>query len=225
MQGLASCYYPPRGEAKMTLKLYCFGESGHSYKVALALALLDLPHEKFFVDFFKGETRTPEFRKLNVMGECPVLVEDDEVLTQSGNILYHLVGKTGKLGGEGPKDQKEVWRWVLWDNHKMSAQVGMVRFQMNFLPEDKRNRDVIAFILARVESAYKILNDHLEGRDWIVGRGVTVADLSCCSYLYYPEAFGFERAKWPNIDRWLSNIAGLPGWKHPYDLMQRAFTA
>ena len=207
------------------MKLYCFGESGHSYKVALALALLDIPHEKVFVDFFKGETRTPEFRALNEMGECPVLVDGDEVTSQSGVILFDLVARTGRMGGETDAEQREVLRWVLWDNHKMSAQAGMVRFQMNFLPEDKRNRDVIAFMLARVQTAYAILDKHLAGRDWIVGRGVTVADLSCCSYLFYPEAFGFDRAKWPNIDRWLTNIAALPGWKHPYDLMQRAFTA
>jgi hypothetical protein len=52
-----------------------------------------------------------------------------------------------------------------------------------------------------------------------VGDAPTIADLSCCSYLYYPEPFGFDRADWPHIDRWLDRIAALPGWKHPYDLM------
>ena len=46
-----------------------------------------------------------------------------------------------------------------------------------------------------------------------------IADLSCCGYLYYPEPFGFSRADWPHIDAWLTRIAALPGWKHPYDLM------
>ena len=59
----------------------------------------------------------------------------------------------------------------------------------------------------------------LAGRDWIVGDGPTIADLSCCGYLYYPEPFGFSRADWPQIDRWLDRIAALPGWKHPYELM------
>ena len=52
-----------------------------------------------------------------------------------------------------------------------------------------------------------------------MGLNPTIADLSCCGYLYYPEPFGFQRAEWPNIDRWLDAIAALPGWKHPYDLM------
>ena len=47
----------------------------------------------------------------------------------------------------------------------------------------------------------------------------TLADCACCGYLFYPEPFGFSRADWPHIDRWMSRIAALPGWKHPYDMM------
>jgi glutathione S-transferase len=92
----------------------------------------------------------------------------------------------------------------------------------NFLPEDKRPAGVVPFLQGRLKAAYKVLNTHLEGRDWIVGQGPTIADFSCCSYLYYPEPYGFDRAEWPAIDRWLTQIAALPGWEHPYDLMPRA---
>ena len=70
-----------------------------------------------------------------------------------------------------------------------------------------------------VEAAFQVLEAHLEGREWLAGNGLTNADISCCSYLYYPEPFGFERADWPNIDAWLTRISETPGWKHPYDLM------
>ena len=201
------------------MQLHCFGESGNAYKAALALTLTGQDWRPVYVDFFNGATRSPEFRKLNEMGEVPVLVDGDEVLTQSGNILYHLVGKTGQLGGTTPAEQKEVWRWVLWDNHKLSGQAGTCRFLMNFLPPEKRPEGVIPFLQGRLKAAYKVLDQHLDGRDWIVGSGPTVADLSCCGYLYYPEPFGFDRADWPHIDAWLDRIAALPGWKHPYDLM------
>ena len=74
----------------MTLTLHCFGESGHSYKVALMLRLSGTDWQPRFVDFFGGETRGPDFRALNPMGECPVLQDGDKVLTQSGMILLHL---------------------------------------------------------------------------------------------------------------------------------------
>jgi glutathione S-transferase len=207
----------------MTVQLYCFGESGNAYKCALALELTGTPWQPRHVDFFAGEARGAEFRKINEMGEVPVLVDGDLTLAQSGVILLHIAEKTGRFGGATPQEAREILRWILWDNHKLSTQVGTTRFLMNFLPPEKRPDAVIKFQQGRLKAAFTVLNDHLAGRDWIVGQGPTLADLSCCSYLYYPEPFGFVRADWPQIDAWLARIAALPGWKHPYVLMQRAF--
>jgi glutathione S-transferase len=205
----------------MTMKLHCFGESGHSYKAALALELAGVDWEPVFVDFFRGETRGAAYRSaVNEMGECPVLVDGDIRLSQSGVILDYLAERTGRFGGT---DRREVLRWVLWDNHKLSSQAGALRFLMNFLPEDKRPAPVIDWLGGRARGAYEVLDGHLAGRDWIAGDAITAADLSCCGYLFYPEPFGFLPADWPNIDRWLARIAALPGWKAPYDLMPRAF--
>ncbi len=204
----------------MTIKLHCFGESGNSYKAALALQLSGLEWEPVFVDFFNGATRTPEYRaEVNEMGEAPVLVDGDFTMSQSGCIQAYVTEKSGKFGGTTQEENYDILRWVLWDNHKLSSMAGMTRFLMNFLPEQHRNADVIGFNLGRLKAAYGVLDAHLQGRDWIVGDGVTNADLSCCGYLYYPEPFGFDRAEWPNIDAWLSRLSEQPGWKHPYDLM------
>ena len=204
----------------MTIKLYCFGESGNAYKAALPLALSGLDWAPVKVDFFNGETRSPEYRaQVNEMGEAPVLVDDDVRLTQSGVIQMYITEKTGRFGGATLEEAREVMRWVFWDNHKPSSQAGMTRFLMNFLPEEKRPAEVIAFTQGRLKAAYQVLDAHLAGRDWIVGDGPTHADFSCCGYLFYPEPFGFARGDWPEIDHWLSNIEALDGWKHPYDLM------
>ncbi|MEM7598178.1 MAG: glutathione S-transferase family protein [Pseudomonadota bacterium] len=204
----------------MTIKLYCFGESGNAYKAALALELSGLDWEPVKVDFFGGETRSEAYRaERNGMGEVPVLVDGDFQTSQSGAIQTYITEKSGKFGGTTEAERYDVLRWVLWDNHKLSSQAGMTRFLMNFLPQDKRPEQVIAFMQGRLKAAYQVVDAHLEGRDWIVGEAITNADLSACGYLYYPEPFGFDRTEWTNIDRWLGNIAALPGWKHPYDLM------
>ena len=208
----------------MTLKLHCFGESGHSYKVALALSVAGLDWEPIHIDFFRGGSRTPDYlANVNEMGEAPVLIDGDLKLTQSGVILDYLNAQTGKFGGASPEEKREVLRWVLWDNHKMSSQAGVLRFLRNFLPEEKRPEEVCQWLEGRMKSALTILNTHMTERDWVVGRDVTNADFSCCSYLFYQEPFGFDRTAYPNIDRWLDRIAGLPGWRQPYDLMQRAY--
>jgi len=208
----------------MTAKLYCFGESGNAYKAALTLELSGMDWEPVFVDFFAGEARSDAYKAINPMGEVPVLVDGDVTLTQSGVIQQYVVDKTGKLGGDAA-DKYEVLRWVLWDNHKMSSQAGVTRFLMNFLPEEKRPSPVIGFLQGRLSAAYGVLNDHLDGRDWIAGDALSVADISNAGYLFYDEPFGFDRAEWPHIDAWLTRISETPGWKHPYDLMQRALPA
>ena len=203
----------------MTMKLYCFGESGNAYKVALALTFADVEWEPVFVDFFNGEARKPEFRAINEMGEVPVLVDGETTLTQSGVILDYISSKSGKLGGKSAAERREILRWMFWDNHKLSGPIGTTRFLANFLAEAKRPPGVIPFMQARLKSAYKVLDDHLTNHTWVAGAAMTIADLSCCGYLYYPEPYGFDRNDWPHIDRWLDAIAATPGWKAPYDLM------
>lgn len=209
----------------MTAQLYCFGESGNAYKAALTMQLAGYPWEPVFVDFFGGETRSERYRaEVNPMGEVPVLIEGPMRLSQSGAIQSYVADRTGRFGG-APGERYEVLRWLLWDNHKLSSQAGSARFLSNFLPEPKRPLPVIEFLMARLRGAYRVLEGHLQTREWIVGAEPTIADFSCCGYLYYPEPFGFDRAEWPAIDAWLSRIADLPGWQHPYDLMQRGFAA
>src|SRR5690606_29584910 len=139
------------------------------------------------------------------MGEVPVLVEGDRVLTQSAVIQLHVAERTGKFLGQG-EDRAEVLRWLFWDNHKLSAQAGTVRFLMNFLPEAKRPAEAVQFLQGRLRAALATLDAHLATREWIVGGAPTLADFACCSYLFYPEPFGFARAERPHIDAWLDRI-------------------
>jgi glutathione S-transferase len=209
----------------MTHRLHCFGESGNAYKAALALELAGLDWTPQFVDFFNGAARTPEFQALNPMGEVPVLeTPDGQVLTQSGVIQAWIMDETGQLCGDGrPATRRDILRWTIFDNQKVSGLAGPLRFMMNFLAEDRRVPKVTAFLSGRLHAALKVLEAHLSTRPWLVGDSLTCADISACGYLFYEEPFTFARAEYPAIDAWLTRIAEQPGWAHPYDLMPRAF--
>ena len=83
-------------------QLYCFAQSGNAYRVALMLNLVGAEWQPAFVDFFKGETRTPKYRaEVNEMGEAPVLVHGARKLSQSGVCLTYLAERTGKFAPQG----------------------------------------------------------------------------------------------------------------------------
>jgi glutathione S-transferase len=199
-------------------KLHSFAQSGNCYKVAVMLDVLGQPWEPVFIDFFAGQTRSAAYREsVNELGEAPVLDDEGLRLTQSGVILTHLARKHGRHGGEGEAQQREVLRWLLFDNHKFTSYFATYRF-MHSLAETQPDPAVMNFLRGRFEGAFGIVDKHLQKSAWMVGDAPTIADFSLCGYLFYPpEESGYDvRAKHPAIGRWLERISGLPGWREPY---------
>jgi glutathione S-transferase len=205
-------------------RLYGMGESGNAYKVALMLNLCDADWELDFVDYFNNQTRGPEFRsEVNELGEVPVLVHAGRRLSQSGVILDYLAGQTGRFGGRNPDEAREVWRWILFDNHKFTSYFATLRFLVGL--QKTGETPVTEFLRARVLGAFGIVEKHLSTQDFIVGDRPTIADISMVGYLYYPEETGVDGTVFPRIEAWTRRVASLPGWAHPYDLMPRALPA
>ncbi|MDF2767018.1 MAG: glutathione S-transferase [Rhodospirillales bacterium] len=198
-------------------KLYCFAQSGNAYKAALMLSLCDADWDARFVDFFNGETRTPDFRKINEMGEVPVLEHREMRLSQSGVILDYLAARFGKFGWADEDERREILRWLLWDNHKLTSYIGTLRFLIRFMKTGET--PVTEFLRGRMKSALAILDAHLQGRSFVLGERPTIADLSLCGYLYFADEFAVDWADYPDIGAWLGRIRALPGWVHPYELM------
>jgi len=203
-------------------RLYCTGESGNSYKVALMLELCGYAWEPVFVDFFSGETRSERFRaEVNEQGEVPVLEFDGKRLTQSGSILTYLAEKSGKFGGRTDEERLEVLRWMFFDNHKFTSYYATLRWMVGLMRMD--DPPVVDFLRKRALSAFSIVDKHLANLPFLVGNEPTIADFSLVGYHYYEEETGIDRNEFPNLMAWTKRIAALPGWKHPYDLMPRGF--
>jgi glutathione S-transferase len=198
-------------------RLYCFAQSGNAYKAALMLNLCGAEWEPRFVDFFNGETRTPAYRAINSMGEVPVLEHGGRRLAQSGVILDYLAERFGQYGWRDADERREILRWLLWDNHKLTSYIGTLRFLTTYMKTGET--PVTEFLRGRAQSALAILNGHLEGRDFALFGRPTIADVSMCGYLYWPDEFDMTWADHPHIATWLERIGALPGWVHPYELM------
>lgn len=197
--------------------LYCFAQSGNAYKAALMLNLCGADWQPRFVDFFNGETRMPAYRAINPMGEVPVLEHDGRRLAQSGVILDYLADRFGRFGWQDDDERREVLRWLLFDNHKLTSYIATLRFMLQFAKTGET--PVTEWLRSRVKPALSVLEAQLGSRPFAVGEAPTIADLSMCGYLFWPDEFGVDWADWPNIAAWLDRIRALPGWVHPYELM------
>jgi glutathione S-transferase len=195
-------------------RLYCFAQSGNAFKVALMLNLCGAKWTPRFVHYFGGETRTPEYRAINEMGEVPVLEHGSKRLSQSGVILDYLADHFKKFQGE---DKLEVLRWILWDNHKLTSYIATLRWMVTLAKTGEPQ--VHEFLRGRVKLNLGILDGHLARSAYAVGDKPTIADISMCGYLYWPDEFGVSWSDYPRIGAWLDRIRALPGWVHPYELM------
>jgi len=197
--------------------LHGFAQSGNAYKAALALELAGADWTPRFVDYFGGETRTPAYRAINVMGEVPVLEHRGRRLSQSGVILDYLAETLGRFGPVDGDERREILRWLLFDNHKLTGYTATYRFLRSLAANP--NPDVMAEFRKRAETAWGVLDAHLAGRAYVVGDRLTIADLSLCGYLYFADEIGVDWKSFPNMDAWLARIAATPRWRHPYELL------
>ncbi|MCG8434987.1 MAG: glutathione S-transferase family protein, partial [Gammaproteobacteria bacterium] len=173
--------------------------------------------EPRFVDYFGGETRAPAFRENNEMGEVPVLEGRGLTLTQSGVILDYLAGEFGKFGPENEDERREILRWLLFDNHKLTSYTATLRFLRTFTDT---SGPVVDFLRDRSNIALGVLDKHMENRSFAISERPTIADISMCGYLFWPDEIGVDWATdFPHIETWLERISNLPGWVHPYELM------
>ena len=198
--------------------LHCFAQSGNAYKPALMLSLAGADWQPRFVDYFGGETRTPAYRKLNVMGEVPVLEHRGRIFAQSGAILDYLAGTLGRFGPRNDDERREILRWLLWDNHKLTSYTATYRYLRTFAHSP--DPAVVAEFGKRAKAAWDVLDAHLANRDFMVGERLGIADLSACGYLFWEDELGIHwHESHPAIAAWLDRLRAQPRWRPPYELM------
>lgn len=196
---------------------FYFHPTPNPAKVALFLEEAGLPYEIVPVDTSKGEQHTPEFRAINPNGKVPAIVDTDGPggaearVFDSGAILLYLADKTGRFGG-APADRPEMLSWIFFLATGLGPFSGQAVHFQHSAPE--KLLYAINRYRREAERHYRVLDDHLEGRDYIVGNEYTIADMSAWGWLdraarvLAGETDPF--ALYPNLKRWFAAIDGRP---------------
>jgi glutathione S-transferase len=144
------------------------------------------------------------------MGEAPVLTLGR--LSQS-RILDYLA-ESGAFGA-ADVERREIRRWSLGQSQADELH-GDAALHAHLRPGPE---PAVLASCADAETAWGVLDAHLNGRRYVVGDRLTIADLSLCGYLFWPDEIGVDWDLYSNIRDWLSRIRREPRWVHPYELM------
>ncbi len=200
-----------------SLLLFGSTDSGHSYKVRSFLQLAGLPHQYRWVDLGKPRTeRAAEFVAASKFGEVPVLIDEGRALCQSNAILIYLAQKTRHFAGQ-PSEWQGILEWLSWETNRVGFSVPNLRFSLLWAQQPA---DVLAYLRSRAQADLATLDAFLAGSQYLLPSGPTIADISCSAYLFWLSQVGLSEAAYPNLERWLSALKKLPGWRHPDEALQ-----
>ena len=200
------------------MKLYMNAMSPNVRRVRLTAAVLGIDLEEKKLDFTKGEHKNPEYLALNPNGAVPTLVDGDFVLTESRAIMQYLASKKPE-SGLLPRDEKaraDVVRWQFWDASHFSPQLGTLAFEkmlkamMGMGEPDQRKIDDA---LGNFRRFAAVLNKRLEGKKYVLGDALTIADLTLASSLMYARQADAPLGEFPNVQAWFSRISDTDAWK------------
>jgi glutathione S-transferase len=206
------------------VRLYDYAASANCYKARLLLAQLGIAYERVPVDIFAGESSSPAYREKNPAGRTPVLeLDSGEALAESNAILLYLVEGTPFVPDE-LLERARVWQWLFFEQNLFEPNVGTARF-WRLTGRDTERPEVFAARLESARAALAALNDGLRGRDFLVGGGYTVADVSLYAYAHVAGDAGVELDGHPAVTAWLRRVEATPGFVNdlePYPENARA---
>lgn len=187
------------------ITLYGLRLSGHSHRAELFLSLLGLPYR-----FVQALPPTPELRRLNPLGQVPVLTDGEVVVPDSNAILVYLADRYAPGGGWLPADPvgaAAVQRWLSIASGEVRTGPALARLMIVF--GAKADRETVH---ATAERVLTFMDRHLTDRAFLAADHPTLADIACYSYVAHAPEGGVSLAPYPAIRAWIGRIEALPGF-------------
>jgi glutathione S-transferase len=200
------------------MKLYYNPMSPNVRRVRLTAAVLGLAMDEKKLDFAKGEHKNPEYLALNPNGAVPTLVDGDFVLTESRAIMQYLATKKPEAALL-PRDEQmraDVTRWQFWDAAHFSPQMGTLAFERvlkGMMGLGDPDGGKIQEALNGFRRFGAVLNKRLEGKKYLVGDSLSVADLTIASSMMYAKQAEVPLGEFPNVQALFARISDTEAWK------------
>lgn len=190
---------------------FYFNPGPNPTKVALLLEELGLEYAVTPVDPARGEQFAPEFVAINPNSKLPALTDGDATIFDSNAILLYLAEKSGRFLSDGaPEQRAQLLSWLMFVATGVGPYCGQAVHFRHFAPEPQ-NYAVERYVF-EAQRHYQVLEDHLAGREWMVGDTYSIVDMAVWGWARTPALSIGEVAasKLTNVQRLVAKISARP---------------
>jgi glutathione S-transferase len=159
-----------------------------------------------------GETRKPEYLKINPNGHVPALDDNGTIIWESMAINLYVAEKYGKapLWPSTVEGHGACYQWSLWAITEVETPMLDLVYHRMMLPADQRDEKVAVAAVEKLKAPLKVLNDHLRKSDYLLGREFTIADLNVTSVLSISKYLQLDFSETPTAQKWLQKCLERP---------------
>lgn len=195
------------------LKIYGIAKS-RAFRNMWAAAEAGAPYEQVQINWADQTSKSPEFLKINPMGQVPAMEDDGLALTESMAINLYIAKKYGK-GGFYPADlpgEAKVWQWTMFAATSIERSMGLVSYNLYVLAPEKRSAAVATENLEALKRPLAVLDAALAKSSHLLGSTFTIADVNVSSVFFGPWSNKHDFSATPNIAAWLDRCFARPAF-------------
>jgi glutathione S-transferase len=193
------------------MKIYGDSNSGNCLKVKWVCDLLAQPYDWIEIDTLKGESRTPEFLRLNGAGQVPTVAFDDgRALAQSNAIIRYLARGSDLIPDDAFAAAK-MDEWLFWEQYSHEPYIAVCRFQMRYLGRPASELDPEK--VRRGYAALARMEHQLAGTRFLLGERISLADVALLAYTRVAHEGGFHLDGYAALRRWIGESEQALGLK------------
>ncbi|HEY5809193.1 MAG TPA: glutathione S-transferase family protein [Povalibacter sp.] len=199
------------------MQLHTTNGAPNGRKVAAVIEHLHLDVEFVYHDLFAGALQRPEYLTINANSKVPALVDGDFVLWESNAIMQYLADKAGdeRLLPRDARARADVTRWQLWESAHFNAAFGALAFETFAKPRvvgSAPDETIVAVAMSNLARFAAVLERYIEGRRFLVGTGLTLADYAVLTFEEYRGLTPFDWSPFPQVNAYFDRLRELPAW-------------
>ena len=197
------------------IKIWGHANSSNVQKVLWASAELDVAYERVDLGGPFGGLADESYTRLNPNSLVPTIEDGDFVLWESNSIVRYLADKYGggRLVPGSPEARGDAWRWMDWQATTLAPALQPVFFGLVRTKPEERDQAKIDAGIRASNAAFAIIERYLEGRDYLAGDEMTIADIPFGPFVHRWRTLDFEKPDLPRVAAWYGRLGDRPAYR------------